>query len=129
MGSALPTFYGAFSPALRGRSYASPAGTVGAQVLPSDPIGVATVTFDGVFANSEIRVYSPAGVEVAGIELCAAYQILSWPIFSNGSPNNTVTIRIINWLYKIKEFDYRASLGNNSLPIQQERDKWSLNPP
>ena len=96
--------------------------------LPADPIGTTTVTFSGVNAGSEIRVYLPDGTEVAGIESCAANQALTWPVYAGGSPNNTVRVVVVNTAYKIKEFNYTVSLGNQSLPIQQEADKWYSNP-
>lgn len=102
--------------------------SVGVCSLPTDPVGTTDVTFDGVNAGSEIRVYLPDGTEAAGIESCAADQVLSWSVYAPGSPNNTVTVRIVHPTYKIKEFDYTASTGAVSLPVQQEIDKWYSNP-
>lgn len=96
--------------------------------LPTEPVGTTTVTFDGINAGSEIRVYLPDGTEAAGIESCAADQVLSWSVYAPGSPNNTVTVRIVHPTYKIKEFDYTVSTGAVSLPVQQEVDKWYSNP-
>ena len=98
------------------------------QRLPNDPIGTTTVTFAGVNVNSEIRVYLPDGTEVAGIENCAANQALTWSVYAGGSPNNTVRVVVVNTAYKIKEFEYTVTLGTQSLPIQQEADKWYVNP-
>lgn len=98
------------------------------QRSPTDPIGTTTVTFDGVNAGSEIRVYLPGGVEAAGIESCATDQVLTWSVYAPGSPNNTATVRIVHPNYKIKEFDYTASTGATSLSVQQEIDKWYSNP-
>lgn len=98
------------------------------QRLPTEPIGTTTVTFVGVNVNSEIRVYLPDGTEIAGVENCAADQVLSWSVYSAGSASNTVTVRIVHTAYKIKEFNFTSSLGNNSLPVQQERDPWYYNP-
>lgn len=102
--------------------------SMGFAALATDPIGTTTVTFAGVNANSEIRVYLPDGTEVAGIEDCAANQALTWPVYAGGSPNNTVRVVVVNTAYKIKEFEYTVTLGNQSLPIQQEADKWYSNP-
>jgi len=93
--------------------------------LDTDPVGVCQRTFDGVNAGSEIRVFSPAGTELAGIESCASNQVLTWDVFSS---NNTVRIVIVNELYGIKEFNYLSSVGVASIPIQQEIDKWYKNP-
>jgi hypothetical protein len=41
---------------------------------------------------------------------------------------NAARIVIIHPDYKIKEFTYAAATGDQSLPIQQERDKWYSNP-
>lgn len=104
------------------------ASTLGYQRLPTDPVGTTTVTFAGINAGSEIRVYLPDGTEVAGIETCAADQVLTWPVYASGSPNNTVRVVVVANAYKIKEFTYTATLGAQSLPIQQEPDKWYSNP-
>lgn len=115
-------------PTTRGRQYADESAFLSAAAFSTDPIGTTTVTFAGVNAGSEIRVYLPDGTEVAGIESCAANQVLTWPVYSGGSVNNTVRVVVVNVLYKIKEFSYTVSLGNQSLPIQQEPDKWFSNP-
>jgi hypothetical protein len=104
------------------------AGQYSAQKGPTDAVGSTTVTFSGVVATSEIRVYLPNGTEQAGIESCAADQVLTWPVYAIGESNNTVTIRIVHPDYKIKEFTYTSTLGNQSIPVQMERDKWFRNP-
>lgn len=120
--------YSVSVPAVNGRCVVGILNTVSRQTLPEDPVGTTTVTFSGVNANSEIRVYLPDATEVAGIETCAADQALTWPVYSGGSANNTVRVVVIHPDYKIKEFNYTVSLGNQTLPIQQERDKWYSNP-
>lgn len=90
----------------------------------NDVIGTTTVTFTGVHANSEIRVYR-AGVEVAGIENCSQNHTLSWGIYTT---NNDVTIVIVHQNYKIISILYSASIGNAAIPIQQQPDKWYNNP-
>lgn len=54
------------------------------QSLPTDPIGTCTRTFEGVVPGTEIHVYSPDGTEVAGVESCAANQLLSWSVYAGG---------------------------------------------
>lgn len=98
------------------------------QRLPSDAIGTTACTFQGINANSEIRVYLPDGTEAAGVELCDANHVLTWNVYPAGNANNTVTIRIVHPSYKIKEFTYIASLGAQSIPVQQEPDRWYSNP-
>ncbi|MCL5460319.1 hypothetical protein M3M33_16905, partial [Loigolactobacillus coryniformis] len=61
-------------------------------------------------------------------ETCSADHVLAWSVYSPGSSNNTVRIVIVHPDYKIKEFNYLSSVGSQSLPIQQERDKWYSNP-
>ena len=100
----------------------------GLQRLPADPIGTTTVTFSGVPADSEIRVYDPDRNELAGIETCAANQVLSWAVYAAGSANNTVRIVIIDMTHRIKEFTYTSLVGNQSIPVQAEPDKWYANP-
>lgn len=103
-------------------------GSYSVQKLPTDAIGTTVVTFDGVPAGAEIRVFLPDMTEVAGIESCAANQVLSWPVYSIGTPNNTVRIVIIDLTHKIKEFNYTSQLGTQIIPVQSENDKWWLNP-
>lgn len=104
------------------------AASISQQLLSTDPVGSTTVTFAGVHAGSEIRVYLPDGSEAAGIESCAADQVLTWPVYVSGSPSNTVRVVVVNTAYKIKEFNYAVTLGSQSLPIQQEPDTWYSNP-
>jgi hypothetical protein len=81
------------------------------------------VTFAGVNAGSEIRVYNSAGTELAGVETCDANHVLTWTV-----PIGDVTIRIVHTAYKIKEFDYTSAAGAQSLPVQQDVDDWYSNP-
>ena len=118
-----------FAPGEVGLRSVSPAGhQYGIQRLPTDPIGTTTVTFSGVAAGSEIRVYLSDTTEVAGVESGTADQSLSWDVYAPGSPNNTVRIVIIHPSYKIKEFTYTAAAGSQNIPVQQEPDKWYSNP-
>lgn len=98
------------------------------QRLAADPIGSAVVTFSGVVAGSEIRVYDPSLNELAGIESCAADQVLTWSAYSPGSPGNDVQIKIINTAYKIKDFPFTSTVGNVTIPVQMEVDPWFSNP-
>ena len=111
----------------RGRmTAASHANASGWFRLPTDPLGFITATFDGVNANSEIRVYPAAGgAELAGVELCAANPTLVWGVYSGA---DLVVIRIVHTAYKIKEFTYTAQKGSVVIPVQQEPDKWYSNP-
>ena len=103
-------------------------GVYGETRLPTDAIGTTTVTFDGVVAGSEIRVYDPDLNELAGVESCTANHVLTWPVYAAGSPNNNVQIKIINTAYRIKDFPYTSKVGNQSIPVQMEPDKWFSNP-
>jgi len=115
-------------PATRGRFNVNHLVSLSKQLLATDPVGTTTVTFSGVNAGSEIRVYLPDATEAAGVETCDANHVLTWSVYAAGSPNNTVTIRIVNTAYKIKEFSYTSTLGAQTLPVQQEADKWYSNP-
>lgn len=95
--------------------------------LPSDPIGTTTVTFSGVNAGSEIRVYLPDGTELAGIETCSANQQLTWPVYAPGA-NSVVRIVIVNFNYELMEFSYTPVVGSQSIPIQQRTDRWASDP-
>ena len=127
-GPILPMAGTAEVPSVRGRFRNGGMVSIARQSLPTDPVGTTTVTFSGINAGTEIRVYLPDGTEAAGIELCAVDQVLIWQVYAAGSPNNTVTVRLVHPAYKIKEFSFASSLGAVSLPVQQERDKWYSNP-
>jgi hypothetical protein len=113
--------------ATRGRMVPSAGLIISKGRLATDSIGNTTVTFQGINANSEIRVYLPDGTEAAGVELCDANHVLTWGVYASGSANNTVRVVVVHPDYKIKEFDYAVGAGDASLPIQQERDKWYKN--
>lgn len=115
-------------PDIRGRSSVNHLVAFSRQSLPTDPIGTTTVTFDGVVAGSEIRVYDPDLNELAGVESCTANHVLTWPVYAAGSPNNNVQIKIINTAYRIKDFPYTSKVGSQSIPVQMEPDKWFSNP-
>lgn len=114
----------------RGKS--TPSAVVGISLgllpWPTDPIGTTTVTFDGVHAGSEIRVYLSDMTELAGVESSTDNPSLAWSVYANGSANNTVRIVIVHPNYRIKEFTYTSSVGNQTIPVQQEVDKWFSNP-
>ena len=123
-----PAFAGAFEvPSSRGPFTSTGLVLIQRQSLPTDPIGNTTVTFSGIQADTEIRVYLPDGTALTGIEECAANQVLTWPVYAPGA-NSVVTIRLVNAAYKIKEFDYTPVVGTQSLPVQQEADRWYSNP-
>ena len=102
--------------------------TVSVQRLPTEPIGTTTVAFDGVHAGSEIRVQLHDSSEAAGVETCDDNHALTWSVYASGSANNTVRIVIVHPDYKIKEFSYTSLVGAQSIPVQQEHDKWYSNP-
>lgn len=121
-------------PPSRGKQYSSEGGLLSRSNLPDDPFGTTTVTFDGVVAGSEIRVYLPdgssgaAGTEVAGLDSCAAQQQLTWPVYAAGSPNNTVWVHIIKRGLRWMKFPYVSKIGTQSIPIFQNTDLGYNNP-
>lgn len=90
--------------------------------LPTDPIGSATVTFQGVQAGTEIRVYLPDGTEAAGVEDCTVDPVLTWPVYAAGSPNNTVFITLLKRGYRWQRFEFQSVVGNQTIPIFQIPD-------
>ena len=102
--------------------------------LPTDPIGTATVTFSGVVAGSEIRVYLPdgpngaAGTEVAGLDSCVENQQLSWAVYAPGSPNNNVWIHLLKRGLRWQKFSYTSKVGAQLIPIFQNTDLGYNNP-
>lgn len=96
----------------------------GRQRLPTDPIGTTSVTFDGVPAGNEIRIYDRDLNELAGVETCTANQILTWSVYASGSPKNNVQIKIFGIDYKIKDFPYTSRVGNQTVPVQMDTDPW-----
>lgn len=118
----------------RGRSVDHGLFAVGNARLPSDAIGTTTVTFAGVNAGSEIRVYlsdgpdGSAGTEVAGLDSCVANQQLTWDVYSAGSPNNNVWIHILKRGLRWMKFSYTSKVGAQSIPIFQNADLGYNNP-
>lgn len=102
--------------------------SISIQTLPTDPVGNTTITFSGVQAGSEIHVYLPDGTEVAGVESCAAGQVLTWPVYASGSANNTVSITIIKRGLRWQKFNYASKLGAQSIPIFPQPDLGYNNP-
>lgn len=90
------------------------------------PIGATTVVLNGVNANSEVRIYSESGTELAGVEDCGANPTLSWA--TDASVAYNVRIVIVHPNYNIKEFITAVLPTTQSIPIQQEPDKWFSNP-
>lgn len=117
-----------FFPLGRGNSVHLGGIALGVARLPTDPVGTTNVTFSGVYAGSEIRVYLSDMTELAGVESSTDNPTLSWSVYAAGSPNNTVRIVIVHLDYKIKEFTYVSRIGAQSIPVQQEPDKWRSNP-
>lgn len=123
-----------FFPMSRGNAVHLGSVSLGVARFSTDPIGTTTVTFDGVVAGSEIRVYLPdgpggaAGTEVAGLDSCAAQQQLTWPVYASGSPNNTVWVHIIKRGLRWMKFPYVSKLGAQSIPIFQNTDLGYNNP-
>ena len=101
---------------------------IGRQRLPTEAIGITTITFSGVAAGCEIRVFLLNGTEIAGIESCAANQALSWDVYATGSSNNNVRILIVNIAYEIIDLLYTSSIGNASIPIEMREDPWFKDP-
>lgn len=128
MSTCTPAGLISFSGLPTGKSRAMGLGAHAVASLPTDPIGITTVTFAGIHAGTEIRVYLPDGTEAAGVEECSVNHVLTWQVYAAGSPNNTVTIRIVHVDYKLKELEYISTVGTTSIPIQQDRDKWFSNP-
>lgn len=107
---------------------AIPGGAVIKRRLPTDPIGSATVTFQGVQAGTEIRVYLPDGTEAAGVEECTADPVLTWPVYAAGSPNNSVFITLLKRGFRWQRFNYVSLVGSQTLPIFQIADLGYSNP-
>jgi len=97
------------------------------QSLPTDPVGTTTVTFSGIQADTEIRVYLPDGTEVAGIESCAANQVLTWSVYAPGA-NSTMYITLLKRGYRWQRFPYTPVVGAQNLPIFQIVDLGYSNP-
>lgn len=105
-----------------GRSSPAVASAFEVMALPTDPIGSATVTFSGVRAGTEIRVYLPDGTEAAGVEECVDNQSLTWPVYAAGSPNNTVVITLLLRGFRWQRFTFQSVVGNQTVPIFQIPD-------
>ncbi len=88
-----------------------------------DHPATATVTFSGVIANTEIRVYNASGTEIAGVENCSANQVLEWAL-----TEDPVRVSLLSLPYKNQDFTFTAVAGAQSLPIRQLPDPNYRNP-
>lgn len=88
------------------------------------PLGAISITFIDIKADTEIRIFNALGFEVAGVESCIADQTLIW----NADNEGVFTIRLISLVYGLQEFTYTATVGEHSIPIQQEIDPWFKDP-
>lgn len=82
-----------------------------------------TVTFVGVHAGSEIRVFNSSGIELAGVESSTDDPSLTWTL-----PVGDVSIVIVANAYELIDFTYTSVAEAVTLPIQQSPDRWYLNP-
>jgi hypothetical protein len=96
--------------------------------LPDDAVGSVSITFLGIVAGSEVRVFGLDGIERAGVESCSANQVLTLPVFTTGSDSNNVTVHIANFGYALLQFPYTTPGKDQSLPIQMQADPWAVNP-
>ena len=130
----LPRVVGLADDELGPRPVAGIGPVIGRMRLPTDPIGTTTVTFSGVVAGSEIRVYLPDGpngaadTEVAGLDACVENQQLIWDVYSAGSPNNNVWVHILKRGLRWQKFSYTSKVGAQSIPIFQSTDLGYNNP-
>jgi len=106
----------------RGRFTTANAEAFAVQSWPTDPVGTTTVTFQGVQAGTEIRVYLPDGTEAAGVESCTADPVLTWQVYAAGSPNNTVFITLLLRGYRWQRFPFQSVVGSQTIPIFQIPD-------
>lgn len=127
MSAGLPNPLAHIFPAQTGSNAAMPGEVMGGVFrLPTDPLKYVTLIFDGVNAGSEIRIYRNSdGSETAGVESCDADHEFSVPYYGTGQVS---TIRIIHPAYRIKEFTYTVPAVDQTIPVQQELDKWYSNP-
>lgn len=129
MSTCLPLMFCSYGADLeRTKSMPAMPASLSIAALPTDPIGSATVTFSGVQAGTEIRVYLPDGTEAAGVEDCTADPVLTWPVYAAGSPNNTVFITLLKRGYRWQRFNYHSIVGSQTLPIFQIADLGYSNP-
>lgn len=95
----------------------------GINPAPNDfAVASTTVTFSGVIAGTEIRVYRFDGVELAGIEECVANQVLTWETYALGSFYNVVQITLLLRGYRWQKFPLTSTIGARSIPIFQTAD-------
>jgi hypothetical protein len=102
--------------------------TTSIERLPTEPIGSVTLTFDGVQAGSEVRIYDQLGaaaVELAGVESCDVNPGLVVPYYG---PGQTAQVVIIALSRKIKSFPISVPSSDATVPAQQDVDPWYSNP-
>lgn len=96
--------------------------------IPSDPLGVTTVTFSGVVPGTEIAVIDSNGNIVADVENCVANQQIALPFYQSGNSLNDVTFRLISLQYVDQDISFTLTPSNVTVPVQQRIDRNYLNP-
>lgn len=87
-----------------------------------------TITFDGVPAGTEIRIYDQLGaaaVELAGVESSAANPSLT---VTYTGPGQVVWVTVASLTRKLQQFQLTVPAEDTTVPMQMSLDPWYSNP-
>lgn len=87
-----------------------------------------TLTFDGVPAGTEIRIYDQLGasaVELAGVESSAANPSLT---VNYTGPGQVVWVTVASLTRKLQQFQLTVPAEDTTVPMQMSLDPWYSNP-
>jgi hypothetical protein len=87
-----------------------------------------TLTFDGVPAGTEIRIYDQLGasaVELAGVESSAANPSLT---VTYTGPGQVVWVTVASLTRKLQQFQLTVPAEDTTVPMQMSLDPWYSNP-
>lgn len=115
-------------PTARGRYNVQHMTALARQSLATDAVGTVNVSFSGVKAGSEIKLFDQVGELLAGVESAAGTPAFVLSRFSDGSPNNDVRVLIISLSYEVLDFVITLTSANTNIPVFQRKDRNYRNP-
>lgn len=115
-------------PTTRGRFLVSNLCPVSLQLLPTDPVGVFTLTLTNVVVGSRVNIAPVAGGATLYNNLAASTTVvIPLSVYSPGNPSNDLRIRVRNAsgspTYKPYETQATAQVGAMSVFVSQVQDE------
>lgn len=113
----------AIYPDLRGRSQPSNAEWISRLSLPSDPVGIFTLTLSNVVVGSAIQIEATNGTILHTTTAASSTEVLSIQAYAGGSPLNSLKIKVRKGsgspFYRPFETYTTAIVGSQSIYVSQ----------